>query len=331
MQRKRIRMIAVLAGLVLLLGACGNNTGKAETEQDSTQTESDGDASSNKGEVEETTTETTDQDENSSGRLTDITLSDLQGEWFEIKSVRKLTLNADSTFSYDNTSGQCTLTDGVLNFGPKFNVCEKDGAVCLEIDPASLSDFDKTIWREDTVFTRFSDLPAEEHSVGDTASNDYCDITLTDVSFSEQIPKEWFDLFMSKNSNVSSQLELSDGSVYAVITYTFKNKQKNPIEIGDSDGTLRIAVDYADGFIFSTESGPHSLFTDGTNASIVEWSTYSTSGVCLTHHDLTLQPLEEREFKTYIKCASDVETDTESPLKVTFTTSSGSRDRFIVR
>lgn len=92
MQRKRIRMIAVLAGLVLLLGACGNNTGKAEIEQDSTQTESDGDASSDKGEVEETTTETTDQDENSSGRLTDITLSDLQGEWFEIKSVRKLAI-----------------------------------------------------------------------------------------------------------------------------------------------------------------------------------------------------------------------------------------------
>lgn len=155
--------------------------------------------------------------------------------------------------------------------------------------------------------------------------------TLKDVSFVEQIPEEWYDIFMRSNSNVASQLELSEGSVYAVVTYTYKNKQKNSIEIGDSDGNLRIALDYLNGFIFSTESGPHCLFTDGTNASIVEWSTYPTHGVTLPYHDMTLQPLEEREFKTYIKCASDVETDTGSPLKVTFSTSSGSRDRFVVR
>ena len=330
MKRKKVKMMALLAGLVLVVGACGNSAGNTGSEQTSTQTESKEDASSDEGNAEETTT-ADDQSGDSSGLLTDITLADLQGEWYEIKSVRKLTLNADSTYQYDNTSGQCNLANGVLNIGPEFNVCERDGAICLELDSSKLSDFYKKEWREDTVFMRFSDLPVEEYSIGDTASNEYCDITLKDVSFVEQIPEEWYDIFMRKNSNFSSPLEISDGSVYAVLTYTFKNKQKNSIEIGDSDGTLRIALDYLNGFIFSTESGPLCLYTDGTNASIVEWSTYPTSGVRLTEHDLTLQPLEERELKTYIKCASDVETDTGSPLKVTFTTSSGSRDRFVVR
>lgn len=330
MKSKKLKMMVLLAGLVLVVGACGNGAGNAGSEQTTTQTESKEKEPSGEGNAEETVNED-DQSGDSSGLLTDITLSDLQGEWFEIKSVRKLTLNADSTYKYDWTSGQCTLANGVLNIGPQFNVRESDGVIRLELDSSSLSDFYKKEWREDTVFMRFSDLPVEEYNIGDKASNEYCDITLTDVSFVEQIPDEWYNIFMRSNSNVASQLKISEGSVYAVVTYTYKNKQKNSIEIGDSDGNLRIALDYLNGFIFSTESGPHSLFTDGENASIVEWSTYPTSGVVLPYHDMTLQPLEEREFKTYIKCASDVETDTGSPLKVTFTTSSGSRDRFIVR
>ncbi len=116
---------------------------------------------------------------------------------------------------------------------------------------------------------------------------------------------------------------------YAIVTYTYKNRQKSSVIIGDYDLSLRIAIDYADGFIFSAEDGPNCLFTDGTSVSIVYKGQYN-KGVSMGDK-MILQPLEERRFSTYIKCASDVESDTTSSLKVIFTTSSGSRDRYIIR
>ena len=265
----------------------------------------------------------------SAGDLTDITISELAGEWYDVSTGKLLILNADSSYEWDGVlTGTGRVKNGVLDLGAKFFAKENDGIISLvmESDP---QDIYISSFGENCVLMRFSDLPAEQHNVGETASNSSCDITLTDVSFTKSVPTDVYDYLMRMNSNEASELELTDGSVYTVLTYTYKNKQKSAVTIGNHDQTLKIAIDYADGFIFSTESGPYALFTDGTHASINKLGAYN-GGVSMGD-DMILQPLEEREFKTYIKCASDVETDTESPLIVTFTTSSGSRDRFIVR
>ena len=323
-KKKALVLIMVCSLLVGMLSACG---GSGESKSDVTSdaaSESENDKQESLPNIggESASDESADD-------LTDITIGELAGEWYDVSNGKMLVLNADSSYKWDGVySGTASVENGVLDIGPKFFVKENDGVISLEME-SDPQDIYKSYYGETCVLMRFSDLPAEQHNVGDTASNNSCDITLTDVSFAKSVPSDVYDYLMRKNSNEASELELTDGSVYTVLTYTYKNKQKSAVTIGNHEQTLKIAIDYADGFIYSTESGPYALFTDGTYASINKLGAYN--GGLSMGDDMILQPLEEREFKTYIKCASDVESDTGSPLKVTFTTSSGSRDRFIVR
>lgn len=232
---------------------------------------------------------------------------ELMGEWIDVDTASVLTLSAEGEAEFvgaQNGHGLWkTAEDGIavaagsVKLEDVLQPTEENGAVSLVGGP----------WH----FVRPSDLPMQELALGETGKDDAISITLDSVGFADGLPQEVFDRVNGWGRNYGEDAVLDEGQVYACVTYTIQNVSKNTIKVGDHEHLLEIALDYDDGYIFSTEEEASDYFVVSSS----EMTMYEKD---MSIEKIEIQPLSSKTITTYIRCPALVGTEDAAPLDVIF-------------
>ena len=230
--------------------------------------------------------------------------SELLGEWYEVKSADRLVLNSDGSLDYyKNNSfaqpGHWELNGGVINANNTYiynglSIEYKNGTLCLKNDECT--------------FLRWSELPKEKLTVGDSGQKENVGFTLKGIEFTTEIP----DCMLNRWGN-TYEIEgfvLPDGMTYAKISIDVLNMSKLEINIPDTNLDLDVILNYNNGFIYATHDNQNSYFTTDTDYVIHE----GIGGQRGT--DIQIQPLQTKSLDIYIPCPELIANDENSPLSV---------------
>ena len=238
-----------------------------------------------------------------------LNVEDFVGDWRDINSFGLITLNGDGSGNYRNGTyqavlsweigtGELIVTGGEWVEDP-FSIEAEEGIVKMICD--------------NYCFMRFSDIPMIEQELNEEVSDGEVSITLKSVEFVNNIPDELYNKLKSWGREYGEESILEDGQVYACVNFQFVNNGKNSVVVGDFNNLLRVYLDYADGYLYSTDDSYYSYYYDGTS-----FSGYKET--CLGK-GIEVQPLQKKDVTVYLRCSEVVSTDTESPINIIFISS----------
>lgn len=237
----------------------------------------------------------------------DVATDELLGEWIDIDTASVLTLTeeGDAEFVGSQTGSGFWKTAengiavgaGSVNLEDVLQPTEENGAISLIGGP----------WH----FVRPSDLPMQEFTIGETGEDDTISVTLVDVQFVDSLPLEIYNKVKSMGREYGEETILGEGQVYACVTYTIQNVSKSTITLGDHDHCLEIALDYDDGYIYSTEDESADYFVASSSDLSVYYKDVGTDAI-------EIQALSSKTINTYIRCPERVGSNEAAQLDVIF-------------
>ena len=242
--------------------------------------------------------------------MTDATKDDIQGTWvcsetgrtLEIGEYEIVSQSADQFGAYKWPS--YTLEDGVveLTLGRMY-VRQSESGMCLEVVGEDQRDGTYTLASEE-------EPEIEELQIGDTAATDVVEVTVKEFEFTDKVSLDHGSSFYMPTTE-NRGLVAGDDKVFLRFSFDVKNVSKEEIVetdiVGGNNGSI-FQVDYNDGYIFDTGN-------------------YSDSDLSSDSKLAYIAPLETREMKGLIKCASEVAEDNGNSviLVITLPTSTGTQ------
>lgn len=233
----------------------------------------------------------------SSGKATDVQLTDVCGNWVETTTGDSLTITVnEATFKHERSIGNSTsgkpsvsLSNGVLSAGSEgdFTVVMENGV------PAKLEGTNKTFITEEAATVKGK---MGEKVVIDNVA----EITVNEITgFSPMIDASTYQPSETRG------LGCDDGMLFMGISFSVKNLLKEPMRLDDN---IAVCVNY-DGYLFATDDKSYaSYFTDGRSGCS------SMSGGTV----LSVAQLSEETFTVYIPVAEVISTDETTPLTIQF-------------
>ena len=238
-----------------------------------------------------------------SNKAQSVTDADLVGEWYDVKSADRLVLNSDGSLDYYRNNlmsqpGSWKLNDGIIDA----NNVYIDSDLSVESANGNLS-----LTNDEHTFMQWNGLPKDELSVGDSGQKENIKFTLTDVTFTEEMPNS---LATSVWKNDIEEFPLQDGMTYAKISLNIVNMSKQEINIPETTLKLDVILNYNNGFIYATHDNQKSYFATDT-----EYVIHNCIGG-QTGSDIQIQPLQEKTIEIYIPCPELIANDDSAPLTV---------------
>ena len=232
-----------------------------------------------------------------------VTDAELVGEWYDVKSADRLVLNSDGSLDYYRNNlmsqpGSWKLSNGVIDA----NNVYIDSDLTVVSEKGSLS-----LQNDEYTFMQWSGLPKDELSVGDSGQKENIKFTLTDVTFTEEMP---ISLATSVWKNDIEEFPPQDGMTYAKISINIVNMSKQEINIPETTLKLDVILNYNNGFIYATHDNQKSYFATDT-----EYVIHNGIGG-QTGSDIQIQPLQEKTIEIYIPCPELIANDDSAPLTV---------------
>lgn len=161
----------------------------------------------------------------------------------------------------------------------------------------------------------------KEYALGDTVSTDMAEFTLDDFLF-----RKGLATYSEKNGSVDiHDLYYSEeGMVFATSEFTLRNLSGESYKV---HSTIRIYVDYNDGYRYGTKDGHSSYLSHSKGI----WKMTGNGGG--KGYWMELSPLMSDSCSMYLPVPQAVESDTEAPLRVIaeLPASSGGTQEFIYR
>lgn len=140
-------------------------------------------------------------------------------------------------------------------------------------------------------------------SIGDTASTDFANFTLTSLEYVDRLNATTGSGILSRDRGLTDAGLVVGNKIFAVIHFDFTNLAKTEKRVTD---VVAVTVDYNNGYLYRTSDGLAYMF-DSTGF----YNNYSGEG-----YILDLSPLESDNFKVCVPVAEVVGADTTSPLQI---------------
>ena len=122
---------------------------------------------------------------------------------------------------------------------------------------------------------------------------------------------------------------LKDSETYAHISFAITNLTKNDIILNETSGDVVIALDFDDGFIYSTNGSNPSFMKSGSSFSVgCHTSEYHSERI---GDEITLSPLVTYDVELYLRCAKAVAEQTDKPLVFSISTNLPGYDQIAVK
>lgn len=151
--------------------------------------------------------------------------------------------------------------------------------------------------------TAIAPTEPEYLSIGNTASTDFANFTLTSLEYVDRLNATTGSGILSRDRGLTDAGLVVGNKIFAVIHFDFTNLAKTEKRVTD---VVAVTVDYNNGYLYRTSDGLSYMF-DSTGF----YNNYSGEG-----YILDLSPLESDNFKVCVPVAEVVGADTTSPLQI---------------
>ena len=229
-----------------------------------------------------------------------ITVDDLTSErWFD--------LNSDTIFVFENGGGYIQ-TYGTSYTGGQWAINGNEVSLSRVLLHAEPSEYGVTLAGGEYALIKESAYPVLTAEIGGSLSDENISAKINAVEFIDDWPDE---LKANLRGNVD-QSTLSEGQCVAKITFQIMNLTKKDIPLSEGYfGHFQMAIDYRDGFVFTTDGPTLFFITDESS-----WRFHNTDRNGMNLGVVSVAPLEEKTVTLYLACSKVLKDDTESPLKV---------------